>query len=72
MVDLNEFKSYRKKNYQLMRPYIPGEDMIGVSVSLGDTPEKGGMVAINPKDMSDIWYVSKKFFDIVQLDTFTI
>ena len=33
MVDLNEFKSYRKKNYQLMRPYIPGEDMIGVSVS---------------------------------------
>ena len=63
MTDLSEFKKYRKKNNQLMRPYVSGEDMIGISVALGDTPEEGGMIAVNPEDTEDIWYVSKKFFD---------
>ena len=37
------FKNYRKKAIQPMRPYIPGEDMIGISVSSKDTLEEGGM-----------------------------
>lgn len=46
-----------------MRPYIPGEDLTGISVSDSDSPEDGGMIAINPNDPSDKWYISKKFFE---------
>ena len=42
---MTEYKNYRKKNLQPMRPYIPGEDLTGVSVSPEDTPEEGGMIA---------------------------
>ena len=59
----NEFKDYIKQTRQPMRPYIPGEDLTGISVWEGDTPEEGGMIAINPKDPSDMWYVSKTFFN---------
>lgn len=59
----NKYKNYRKKNLQPMRPYIPGEDLIGVSVSPEDTPEEGGMIAVNPENTEDKWYVTKKFFD---------
>ena len=46
-----------------MRPYEPGEDLTGVSVNTEDTPEIGGMIAINPQNQEDRWYVAKKFFD---------
>lgn len=57
------YRYYRKKNVQPMRPYVPGEDMTGISVSTGDTPELGGMIAQNPTNPKDKWYVSKKFFE---------
>lgn len=60
---MSKYKEYIKKATQLMRPYIPGEDLTGVSVSHNDTPEEGGMIAINPKDHADKWYVAKKFFE---------
>ena len=56
-------KNYRKKNVQPMRPYVPGEDLTGVSVSEEDTPELGGMIAVNPDNGDDRWYVAKKFFE---------
>ena len=56
------YKDYRKKNVQPMRPYVPGEDMSGVSVSPEDTPEEGGMIACNPANPADKWYVAKDFF----------
>lgn len=46
-----------------MRPYIPGEDLTGISVWEGDVPEPGGMIAVNPKDPNDKWYVAKKYFE---------
>ena len=55
-------KNYRKKNVQPMRPYVPGEDMTGISVNKEDTPELGGMIAVNPKNPEDRWYVAKQFF----------
>lgn len=60
-----EYKDYVKQTKQPMRPYIEGEDLKsqGVSVWDGDTPEVGGMVAINPKDPNDMWYVAKAFFE---------
>lgn len=61
---MSEFRNYIKNVKQPMRPYIPGEDLVaqGVSVWGGDVPEQGGMVAQNPKNLSDMWYVAKKFF----------
>lgn len=56
------FKNYRKKNVQRMRPYEQGEDMTGISVNKEDTPEIGGMIAVNPYNSEDRWYVAKKFF----------
>lgn len=55
-------KVYRKKSVQPMRPYIPGEDLSGVSVNSEDTPELGGMIAVNPDNPKDCWYVAKLFF----------
>lgn len=43
--------------------YIPGEYLAGISVSKTDTPEEGGMVARNPRDHDDQWYVAKKYFE---------
>lgn len=57
------YKEYRKKHTQLMRPYIPGESLDGVSVSEQDTPELGGMIAVNGSNPNDMWYVSKEFFE---------
>ena len=55
-------KNYRKKNVQPMRPYIIGENMAGISVAECDTPESGGMIAVNPLDETDKWYIAKQFF----------
>lgn len=60
---MSEFKDYRKKNAQPMRPYIPGEDLSGISVSAEDIPKLGGMVAINVTNPKDMWYVQKEFFE---------
>lgn len=56
------WKNYVKKAVQEMRPYVPGEDLTGISVNKEDTPELGGMVARNSKNHEDQWYVAKKFF----------
>lgn len=56
------FQMYRKKALQSMRPYVVGEDMTGISVAATDTPEAGGMIAVNANDPADKWYVAAKFF----------
>ena len=60
---MNEFKEYRKKNSQSMRPYIVGEDMSAIAVSDDAILEEGGMIAVSLIDPTDIWYVNKKFFE---------
>lgn len=60
---MEQLRNYRKKTVQPMRPYVPGEDLTGISVSSEDTPEPGGMIAVNPKNSADQWYVSKAFFE---------
>ncbi|MBW1814151.1 MAG: hypothetical protein JRJ39_10945, partial [Deltaproteobacteria bacterium] len=32
-------------------------------VNKEDTPEQGGMIARNPKNHKDQWYIAKKFFE---------
>ena len=60
---MSEYKNYIKPAMQPMRPYVTGEDLTGVSVSEQDTPELGGMIARNPSNHADMWYVAKAFFE---------
>ena len=60
---MSEFKKYVRKGYSEMRPYRPGENLNGVSIAVTDTPQKGGMVARNPKNHKDQWYVAKQYFE---------
>ena len=55
-------KVYVKSAYQPMRPYVEGEDMTGIGIFDGNTPEVGGMIAYNPNNFKDMWYVSPVFF----------
>ena len=57
------FRQYKRKGLSEMRPYIVGENLSNISVSNTDTPEDGGMVARNPKNHDDQWYVAKKYFE---------
>lgn len=60
---------YRRTGLSEMRPYVPGEDMTGVSVSASDymllagNPDPGGFIARNPKNHADKWYVAQAYFE---------
>jgi len=58
------FKKYRRTNIAEMRPYVLGEDLSNISVSGVDNPaEDLGMIARNPKNHDDMWYVARKYFE---------
>ena len=59
---MSEFKKYIRKSFSEMRPYVPGEDLSGVSIAEVDLPEVGGMIARNPKNHKDQWYVARQYF----------
>ena len=61
------FKKYERTNIAEMRPYVLGEDMTSISLSDPDrerTPEVDmGMIARNPKNHKDQWYIARKYFN---------
>ena len=58
------FWEYRRTNIAEMRPYVSGEDLTKISVSDVDSPDEDmGMVARNPKNHDDQWYVARQYFD---------
>lgn len=59
---MDSWKAYRKTALQDMKPYVPGEDLTGISVNKEDSPEEGGMIARNAKNPEDQWYVGAQFF----------
>jgi hypothetical protein len=60
----HEWKKFKRKGSSEMRPYIKAEDMSKISVSKEDNPETDmGMIARNPKNHADQWYVAKKYFE---------
>jgi hypothetical protein len=63
--DVPQWKQYRRKGLSEMRPYIPGESLNGISVSDADKPNigVGGMIARNPDNHGDQWYVAKEYFE---------
>lgn len=61
---MSNWKKYRRTNIAEMRPYVPGEDLTGVSVSDVDDPETDlGMIARNPRNHADQWYVARAYFE---------
>jgi hypothetical protein len=61
---MNNWKQYKRKGLSEMRPYVKGEDLSKISVSGTDNPEEDmGMVARNPKNHEDQWYVARKYFE---------
>ena len=56
------WQQYRRTGLTEMRPYIPGEDLTGISVSQEDTPAEGGMIARNKDNHDDMWYVNEAYF----------
>lgn len=58
---MSVFKRYRRKGFSELRPYVPGEDLSGVSVQQDQTPRAGGMIARNPSDHSDQWYITPEY-----------
>lgn len=62
--EMSKFKKYRRTNIAEMRPYIKGEDLSGISVSEVDNPKTDmGMIARNPNNHKDKWYVARKYFE---------
>jgi len=60
------FKPYRRKQIAELRPYVPGENMEGISISEADklagSPKLGDMIARNPKNHEDQWLVAEQYF----------
>jgi len=56
------WKKYRKVATTEMRPYVPGEDLLGISVSDQDNPTLGDMIARNPNNHDDQWLVARAYF----------
>jgi len=58
------FKQFRRKELAELRPYVKGEDLTGISVSETDDPENDmGMIARNPKNHKDQWYIARQYFE---------
>ncbi len=61
------FQPYRRKQIAELRPYVEGEPLTDVSISVEDTkagsPKVGDMIARNPKNHLDQWLVAAAYFD---------
>jgi len=61
------FKKYRRKQIAELRPYVSGEDLLGISIAEIDiaagSPKMGDMIARNPQNHNDQWLVSAKYFE---------
>ncbi len=55
---------YVRTGVSEMRPYVAGEPMQDISVSAEDDPQTDmGMIARNPKNHADKWYVARAYFE---------
>lgn len=63
---MTQFKKYAKSQLAEMRPYVNGENTDDIVIRPDDlakgSPKQGDMIARNPKNHTDQWLVSEKFF----------
>lgn len=58
------WKQYKRTGLSEMRLYIKGEDLSNISVADVDDPETDlGMIARNPDNYDDQWYVDRAYFE---------
>jgi hypothetical protein len=66
LFDGQYYTSFRRKQIAHLRPWEPGDNMIGVSVSEPDrkagSPKAGDMIAVNAKNTADKWLVAAAYF----------
>jgi hypothetical protein len=61
---MDTFKKYTRTGVIELRPYLSGEDTELISIASTDYPEEDmGMVARNPDNHDDQWYVNKSYFE---------
>lgn len=60
---MKELKVYTRKGFVYARPYEKGEDLSGVSVGEEDDPADGGMIAFNPENFKDRWFIATGWFE---------
>ena len=66
---INEWKLYRKRGLTEMRPWTEADGDkrtirgLGISVSDEDEPGPGGMIARNPSNHEDRWYVAAAYHE---------
>lgn len=73
MENKNKFKQYKRKGLSEMRPYVPAEDLTGISVSENDKQLATdfpnifmqGYIARNPDNHTEQWYVAKSILTII-------
>ena len=62
----SKFKQFVRTNIAEMRPYVEGEPLKHVSISVEDdangSPKVGDMIARNPKNHKDQWLVAAEYF----------
>lgn len=63
---MSDFQKYRRSQIAELRPYVAGEALSDVSISVPDkeagSPKLGDMIARNPKNHADQWLVAAQYF----------
>ena len=70
--EIEKYQNHKKKGTTLIRYYVPGEDLTGVSISDADKkqgcPKKGDMIA-RGKNPEDKWLINEVYYnDNYELD----
>lgn len=62
-----EFKKYQRRGSTFLRPYVPGESTLGITItfeqSATGSPKEGDMIARNPDNHADLWLIQKEYFE---------
>lgn len=61
-MDKYHYMPYKRKGTIEARPYFAGEDLIGISVSEADKGKQNGMIARNPDNHDDKWFIDMDYF----------
>ena len=59
--DSATWQTYRRTARAEMRLYVPGECLDKIGVGTGITPAQGGMVARDPSNHNDMWYIAEDY-----------
>ena len=59
---MSQWQLHQRISYVELRPYVKGEPMRGIGFNQNDELKEGGMIARNPHDHTDMWYINEEYF----------